>query len=99
MRCILAYIYRCLNNYEQALFYLDEAIDLKERNERNPIAWYVRGEINFRQCYYNNAIENLKTSISYGAKINNLYIILGNSYLDKVEINYEKDGYLYFALK
>ena len=31
LRCILAYIYRCLNNYEQALLYLAEAINLKEK--------------------------------------------------------------------
>ncbi len=31
MRCILAYTYRCLNNYEQALIYLNEAIELKKK--------------------------------------------------------------------
>src|SRR5204862_2681789 len=40
MRCILAYIYGCLNNYKQADLYLDEAINLKEKN---PIAWYICG--------------------------------------------------------
>src|ERR1043166_2022339 len=50
IRCILAYTYRCFNKYDDALFYyLKEAIDLKEKN---PIAWYIRGEIFFRQNDY-----------------------------------------------
>ena len=72
MRCILGYIYRCLNNYEQALLHLDEAIELKGRN---PIAWYIYGEINFRLCNYDSTIKNLETSIDFGAKIINLYIL------------------------
>ena len=44
MKCILSYIHRCLNNYKQAHLYLDEAIGLKRKN---PIAWYIRGEIFF----------------------------------------------------
>jgi len=35
IRCILAYTFRCLNNYKQAHLYLDEAIGLKRKN---PIA-------------------------------------------------------------
>ena len=49
IRCILAYIYRCLNNYDQAILYANEAIELKEKN---PIAWYIHGEICFRQSNY-----------------------------------------------
>ncbi|RIA94223.1 hypothetical protein C1645_865865 [Glomus cerebriforme] len=78
MRCILAYTYRCLNDYEQAHLYLNEAVDLKEKN---PIAYFLRGEIFFRQNEYEKAIDNLETSITYKTKINNLYIILGNSFL------------------
>ncbi|PKC07984.1 hypothetical protein RhiirA5_478301 [Rhizophagus irregularis] len=77
MRCILAYIYRCLDNYEQAYLYLGEAIKLKGKK---PSAWYIYGEISFKQENYYYAIEYLKSSINYNAKINNLYIILGISY-------------------
>ena len=65
IRCILAYTYRCLNRYDDALFYLKEAIDLKEKN---PIAWYICGEIFFRQNNYKSAEINLETSISYKLK-------------------------------
>jgi tetratricopeptide (TPR) repeat protein len=82
IRCILAYIYRCLGNHEQAYSYLKEAINLKEKK---PIAWYIRGEIFFRENKYKEAIDDLNSSISYKAKINNLYIILGNSYLFEAE--------------
>ncbi|PKK79145.1 hypothetical protein RhiirC2_436155 [Rhizophagus irregularis] len=82
IRCILAYIYRCLNNYEQACLYLHEAINLKEKK---PIAWYIRGEIYFRENKYKKAIDDLNASINRKAKINNLYIILGNSYLFEAE--------------
>ncbi|PKY44307.1 TPR-like protein [Rhizophagus irregularis] len=82
MRCILAYIYICLNNYEQACLYLHEAINLKEKK---PIAWYIRGEIYFRENKYKKAIDDLNASINRKAKINNLYIILGNSYLFEAE--------------
>ncbi|POG62041.1 hypothetical protein GLOIN_2v1846730 [Rhizophagus irregularis DAOM 181602=DAOM 197198] len=77
-RCILAYIYRCLNNYEQAHLYLEEAIDL---NHKKPVAYFICGEIYFRQNRYNEAIDNLKKSLEYKAKLTNLYTILGNSYL------------------
>jgi tetratricopeptide (TPR) repeat protein len=78
LRCLLAYIYRCLSNYEQAHLYLEEAINL---NPKRPIAYFICGEIYFRQNKYYKAIDNLKESLKYKAKINNLYIILGNSYL------------------
>ncbi|PKB98902.1 protein prenylyltransferase, partial [Rhizophagus irregularis] len=78
LRCILAYIYRCLNNYEQAHLYLEEAIDL---NPKKPVAHFLHGEIYFRQNKYEKAIDNLKKSLEYKVKLNNLYIILGNSYL------------------
>ncbi|PKK59713.1 hypothetical protein RhiirC2_794429 [Rhizophagus irregularis] len=39
-RCILAYIYRCLNNYEQAHLYLEEAINLNPKKPR-AIAYYI----------------------------------------------------------
>ncbi|PKB94111.1 TPR-like protein, partial [Rhizophagus irregularis] len=77
-RCILAYIYRCLNNYEQAHLYLEEAINL---NHKKPVAYFICGEIYFRQNRYNEAIDNLKKSLEYKAKLTNLYTILGNSYL------------------
>ncbi|PKY55521.1 hypothetical protein RhiirA4_475038, partial [Rhizophagus irregularis] len=38
LRCILAYIYRCLNNYEQAHLFLKEAIDL---NPKRPVAYFI----------------------------------------------------------
>src|SRR5688572_25562464 len=64
MRCILAYIYRCLNDFKQAHLYLDEAIYLKEKN---PTAYFIRGEIFFRQNEYTKATNNLNASISYKA--------------------------------
>jgi hypothetical protein len=36
------YIYRCLNNYEQAHLYLEEAVNL---NSKRPIAYFICGEI------------------------------------------------------
>jgi Tfp pilus assembly protein PilF len=78
LRCILAYIYRCLNNYEQAHQYLYEAINL---NPKRPVAYFIRGGIFFWQDKYGAAINDLEKSLGYKAKINNLYIILGNSYL------------------
>jgi tetratricopeptide (TPR) repeat protein len=78
LRCILAYIYRCLNNYEQAHPYLNEAISL---NPNRPAAYFICGEIYFWQNKYGAAIDDLEQSLEYKAKINNLYIILGNSYL------------------
>ncbi|CAI2165535.1 2158_t:CDS:2 [Funneliformis geosporum] len=79
MRCILAYTYRILNNYEQACFYLNEAINL---NERNLIAWCIRGEIHYRQKNYDDVINDLNSLIKIDkTKIKNLNIILGNSYL------------------
>jgi tetratricopeptide (TPR) repeat protein len=78
LRCLLAYIYRCLNNYEQAFLYLEEAINL---NPKKPVVYFIRGEIFFWQNEYEDAINDLEKSLGYKAKINNLYIILGNSYL------------------
>jgi len=92
MRCVLAYIYRCLNNYKQAHSYLSEAIELKEKN---PIAWYIRGEICFRQSEYEGAVDNLERSIVYNAKINNLYLILGHSHLLYANI-YSSLSYYYY---
>ncbi|CAB5204154.1 unnamed protein product [Rhizophagus irregularis] len=56
LKCILAYIYRCLNNYEQAHLYLNEAINLKPRR---PIAYLICGEILFWQNDYETAVDNL----------------------------------------
>jgi tetratricopeptide (TPR) repeat protein len=78
LRCLLAYIYRCLNNYEQAHLYLKEAINL---NSKRPVAYFIRGEIFFWQNKYRAAIYDLENSLRYKAKINNFYIILGNSHL------------------
>ncbi|PKK76946.1 TPR-like protein [Rhizophagus irregularis] len=86
LRCILAYIYRCLGNYEQAHLCIDEAIKL---NEKNSIAWYIRGEIYYREKIYDQAVECLNYS-DRKANINNLYIILGNSCLFESENNYEE---------
>jgi len=57
MRCILAYTYRCVNNYDQAYKYLDEAINLKPKNQ---IAQHIYGEIYFRQESYGQSIERLR---------------------------------------
>ncbi|GBC10879.1 hypothetical protein RclHR1_09990004 [Rhizophagus clarus] len=96
VKCVLAYIYRCINNYEQAHLYLEEAINLKERK---PIAYFIRGEIFFWQSEYEKAINNLRKSLDCKAKINNLYIILGNSNLFGADAyNYDKN-YLSVALK
>ncbi|GES80282.1 hypothetical protein GLOIN_2v1871094 [Rhizophagus clarus] len=93
IKCILAYIYRCLDNYKQAYLYLNEAINLKEKK---PIAWYIRGEIYFRENMYKKAIDDLNTSISHKAKINNLYILLGINNLFEAEktsqVNYLDDA-------
>ncbi|PKK76832.1 hypothetical protein RhiirC2_812737 [Rhizophagus irregularis] len=78
LRCILAYIYKCLNNYEHAHLYSEEAIKLKPKG---PIAYFICGEIYFRQNEYVEAVKNLKISLNCKAKINNIYIILGNIYL------------------
>ncbi|GBC06598.1 hypothetical protein RclHR1_06950004 [Rhizophagus clarus] len=79
VRCILAYIYRCLKNYEQAHLNLNEAIELKPKKS---IAYFIRGEIFFWQNEYNEAINNLNISLRYKTKpIINLHIILGNSFL------------------
>jgi tetratricopeptide (TPR) repeat protein len=79
VRCILAYIYRCLKNYEQAQLYLKEAIELKPKKS---IAYFIYGELLFWQSEYENAINNLNLSLEYKVKsIVNLHIILGNSFL------------------
>ncbi|CAG8581277.1 5762_t:CDS:10, partial [Funneliformis caledonium] len=54
MRCILAYTCRFLNYYDRALSFLDEAISLKQNK---PIAYFIRGEILFRQGLYDDAIK------------------------------------------
>ncbi|RGB40295.1 hypothetical protein C1646_753469 [Rhizophagus diaphanus] len=77
LRCILAYIYRCLNNYELAQLFLKEAIDL---NPKRPVAYFIRGEISFRQNEYGKAIYNIEKSLEYKSKINNSYTLLGSSY-------------------
>ncbi|EXX58129.1 Sti1p [Rhizophagus irregularis DAOM 197198w] len=84
LRCVLAYIYRCLGNYEQAHFYLDEAIKL---NGKNSIAWYIHGEMYFRENMYGRVIDYLRYRES---NINKQYIILGNSYLFESENNYKE---------
>jgi tetratricopeptide (TPR) repeat protein len=89
LRCILAYIYRCIINYKQAHLYLNEAIDLRQKE---PIAYFIRGEICFRQNLYNTATSALIKSEECKAKINNLYVILGNSYLFSTE--YEENYYM-----
>ncbi|GBB89786.1 hypothetical protein RclHR1_01660005 [Rhizophagus clarus] len=105
MRCILAYIYRCLNDYKQAYLYINESIKLKRKKS---IAWYIRGEIHFRQGNYYDAIRDLKSSINYKAKINNIYIVLGISYhnicnnkvaLKNFDIALKNDSNNYLSLK
>ncbi|PKK63978.1 protein prenylyltransferase, partial [Rhizophagus irregularis] len=67
------------------------AINLKPKE---PIAYLICGEIFFWQSNYKEAINNLKTSRDYKANINNLYIILGNSYLfDNYAFNYALNNY------
>lgn len=78
MRCILAYAYRNLNSYKLAFLYLNKAIKLKRKN---PIAYCIHGEIFFQQNIYEYAIFDLNISISYKLKVNNVYILLGNSNL------------------
>ncbi|POG79488.1 hypothetical protein GLOIN_2v474699 [Rhizophagus irregularis DAOM 181602=DAOM 197198] len=78
MRCILAYTYKCLNNYEQAHLYLKEAIDLKQKR---PIAYLIQGEVYFRQYEYKYAINSLNISINYKTKTNKVFILLGDIYL------------------
>ncbi|CAI2171267.1 7322_t:CDS:2 [Funneliformis geosporum] len=95
MRCILAYTYRILNNYERAYYYLNEAINL---NERNSIAWCMRGEIHYRQKNYDDVINDLNSLIKIDkTKIKYLNIILGNCYLFQ-GIKDQERGYN-FALK
>jgi Tfp pilus assembly protein PilF len=79
VRCILAYIYRCLKNYEQAQLYLKEAIELKPKKS---IAYFIYGELLFWQSEYEKAINNLNLSLECKVKsIVSLRIILGNSFL------------------
>ncbi|PKY23170.1 hypothetical protein RhiirB3_437302 [Rhizophagus irregularis] len=87
LRCILAYIYRCLGNYEQAHLCLDEAIKL---NEKNSIAWYIRGEIYFKENKYERAMMSLDYSKIREPNINKQYIILGKIYLFESENNYKE---------
>ena len=75
IRCILAYIYRCLNDYNQAHLHLDDAISLRPKN---PIAYFIQGEILFREKMYDAAVDALNRSITYEFKLNNLNLILGN---------------------
>ncbi|PKC65366.1 TPR-like protein [Rhizophagus irregularis] len=105
MKCILAYTYRCLNDYKQAHLYLNEAIKLKGKKS---IVWYIRGEIHFRKCNYYDAIRDLKSSINYKAKINNIYMVLGISYhninnnkvaLKNFDIVLQNDSTNYLCLK
>uniref|UniRef100_U9U5N5 Uncharacterized protein n=1 Tax=Rhizophagus irregularis (strain DAOM 181602 / DAOM 197198 / MUCL 43194) TaxID=747089 RepID=U9U5N5_RHIID len=105
MKCILAYTYRCLNDYKQAHLYINEAIKLKGKKS---IVWYIRGEIHFRQCNYYDAIRDLKSSINYKAKINNIYMVLGISYhninnnkvaLKNFDIVLQNDSTNYLCLK
>ncbi|PKK66546.1 TPR-like protein, partial [Rhizophagus irregularis] len=77
----------CLNNYEQAHLFLKEAIDL---NPKRPVAYFICGEIFFRQNEYDKAINYLNKSMRYKKKINNSYILLGNSHLLRNKLN---DGY------
>jgi tetratricopeptide (TPR) repeat protein len=95
IKCILAYIYRCLNDYEQAHLYLNEVIDLKDKN---PIAYFIRGEIFFKQKEYKKAIKDLVDFKNYNVKTNNLCIILGNSYLLEA-VTCNNFNYLSDALK
>ncbi|CAB4410389.1 unnamed protein product [Rhizophagus irregularis] len=77
MRCILAYICRCLENYEQAHFYLTEAVNLKPKKS---FAYFIQGEVYLRQYEYENAINSLKISINYKAVTNKIYMLLGDCY-------------------
>ncbi|PKC10147.1 TPR-like protein [Rhizophagus irregularis] len=92
MRCILAYTYLCLDDYEQAFLYLNQAIKLKEKRS---IAWSIRGEIHFGQGNYYDAIRDLKSSIKYKTKINNIYIVLGINYCN---INCDEDAIKNFKI-
>src|SRR5947209_5656681 len=83
MRCILAYTYRFLNNYEKARLCLLEAIQIKEKDS---IAHYILGEISFRQQGYKLAIFDLSL-VTKKLTINNAFIILANSYLLEAEKN------------
>lgn len=89
----MAYTYRCLNKYDNALFYLKEAIYLKEKS---PIAWYIYGEILFKQKNYKDAISKLNTSKGYKVKTNNLHIILCSSYFFQAIYNDDDDYYCYY---
>ncbi|GBC06864.1 hypothetical protein RclHR1_00710015 [Rhizophagus clarus] len=96
--CILAYIYGYLDNYEQAHLYLNEAIDLKPKNS---FAHFICGEVFFRQNKCKSAINSLKISIDYGAKTNNIYILLGDSYLFEAKLcnnSNDKNNYYLAAL-
>ncbi|CAG8438151.1 4835_t:CDS:2 [Funneliformis caledonium] len=102
MRCILAYACRCLNNYKQAHSYLDEAIIIKKSK---PIAYFIRGEILFRQGDYFLSINELEKSKNQNNKLN---IILGNCYLlervydaalESYEVALQNDSRNYLCLK
>ncbi|CAG8603806.1 13775_t:CDS:2, partial [Funneliformis caledonium] len=75
MRCILAYIYKNLNHHEQAYLNLNKAIGL---NPKNPIAYFIQGEIFFKEKKYIDADFALNNSIYRKAKFNNIHLIIGN---------------------
>ncbi|GBB89489.1 hypothetical protein RclHR1_01620001 [Rhizophagus clarus] len=91
MKCLMAYSYRRLNNYDQACSYLDEAIKLKEKD---PIAWYIYGEIFFRQNMYDDVISKLEISRGLNANIDNLNVVLGCSYLFQIMKSNNKSNYI-----
>ncbi|GBC18270.2 hypothetical protein GLOIN_2v1869696 [Rhizophagus irregularis DAOM 181602=DAOM 197198] len=73
-----------------------EAINLKPKK---PIAYFICGEVFYCQSNYDEAIYHLNKSLEYKTKINNLYIILGNSNLFEAEsFNFDK-YYLFDALR
>ncbi|RGB31320.1 hypothetical protein C1646_764207 [Rhizophagus diaphanus] len=93
VRCILAYTYRCLKNYEQAHFYLEEAIKFKPKK---PTAYFIYGDILFLQNKYKNAIHYITVSLALKNKVKsivNLHIILGNSFLRRFRYNYALKNY------
>jgi tetratricopeptide (TPR) repeat protein len=78
---------------------LDDAIRLKKGKGGKFLAYFISGEIFFRQGKYKEAINDLEDSISYGAKLNKLYIILGNSYFFEAKSYNCNNGYYLNALK
>ncbi|PKK57391.1 hypothetical protein RhiirC2_798112, partial [Rhizophagus irregularis] len=83
LRCILAYIYRCLKNYKQAHFYLKEAINLKPKE---PIAYLIYLDKVIQLDPLNSLAYYFKSLTYYTKKDINNAIIVFKKYKELLEL-------------